>query len=491
MDCRLKMLSFYKPNGVSYVSEPLQPQFPKSNYTTRFAFSYYCDYNKIMKKIIITIFHFAVSSFFISIPIAYSAANISDVIINEIAWMGTTTSANDEWIELYNNSGNPINFDGWLVKAEDGVPEIKLSGAISARNFYLMERTDDNSAANIAADFIYKGALGNSGENLKLYDNFGSLIDEVNCGSGWLAGIGKPEYKTMEKNNTGWQTSENAGGTPKSQNSAGAIKIKENPNNQIPMTDQTPSPNVQNTTTTTPQNSPEFATIPPLSPPPTSSSTPLFTPSPTPTYPDGIIFNEILPSPEGADSENEWIEIFNQNNFEVDISRWIIKDSEGTITIYPLPDGIKIPELGYLIIGRKESKITMNNDKDSLAFLQPDGKIADSIYYEKAPLGQSYNRNKNSWEWSGSLTPGVKNSIINSSAKTEVKSPTDGALSKQKAETAALAENLPASETSQYRNTKIENNLKAYIPVILIALSIAIFSGIAILFLKKKFTIEK
>ena len=394
-----------------------------------------------------------------------------------------------------------------------------------------MERTDDNSAANIAADFIYKGALGNSGENLKLYDNFGSLIDEVNCGSGWLAGIGKPEYKTMEKNNTGWQTSENAGGTPKSQNSAGAIKIKENPNNQIPMTDQTPSPNVQNTTTTTPQNSPEFATIPPLSPPPTSSSTPLFTPSPTPTYPGaiawflykltkkeessmflivsvtlvlagaignildsafyGIIFNEILPSPEGADSENEWIEIFNQNNFEVDISRWIIKDSEGTITIYPLPDGIKIPELGYLIIGRKESKITMNNDKDSLAFLQPDGKIADSVSYEKAPLGQSYNRNKNSWEWSGSLTPGVKNSIINSSAKTEVKSPTDGALSKQKAETAALAENLPASETSQYRNTKIENNLKAYIPVILIALSIAIFSGIAILFLKKKFTIEK
>ncbi len=33
------------------------------------------------------------------------AAGAGDVLINEIAWMGTTASYNDEWIEWYNNSG--------------------------------------------------------------------------------------------------------------------------------------------------------------------------------------------------------------------------------------------------------------------------------------------------------------------------------------------------------------------------------------------------
>lgn len=38
------------------------------------------------------------------LPLKCSTANSSDVVINEIAWMGTTTSANDEWIKLHNNA---------------------------------------------------------------------------------------------------------------------------------------------------------------------------------------------------------------------------------------------------------------------------------------------------------------------------------------------------------------------------------------------------
>ena len=38
------------------------------------------------------------------------------------------------------------------------------------------------------------------------------------------------------------------------------------------------------------------------------------------TYPTGIVFNEILPSPEGADAEEEWIELYNQNDFDVDFA---------------------------------------------------------------------------------------------------------------------------------------------------------------------------
>jgi len=83
-----------------------------------------------------------------------------------------------------------------------------------------------------------------------------------------------------------------------------------------------------------------------------------------PAYPNGIVFNEILPSPEGPDLENEWIEIFNQNNFVADISGWTVKDKIGTPTIYVFPAGSKISALEYLILKRQETKITLNNSGD-------------------------------------------------------------------------------------------------------------------------------
>jgi hypothetical protein len=145
------------------------------------------------------------------------------VVINEVAWMGTTTDYNDEWLELYNNSDQSIDLIGWIIEAIDGVPIINLSGSISAKEYFLLERTDDNSVSGITADQIYTGALGNSGENLKLKDGSSSVVDEINATGGWPAGDNATK-QTMERTTTGWQTSLSPGGTPKAQNSSGAIE---------------------------------------------------------------------------------------------------------------------------------------------------------------------------------------------------------------------------------------------------------------------------
>src|SRR3989344_3182398 len=105
------------------------------------------------------------------------------VVINEVAWAGTTsgtTGTNDEWIELYNFSNTPWDLNGWVIKTNDeGINEI-LSGIIPAGGYYLLERTDDMVVYDSSADFIYSGSFSNDGEVLELYDGSGILIDTAN-----------------------------------------------------------------------------------------------------------------------------------------------------------------------------------------------------------------------------------------------------------------------------------------------------------------------
>ena len=73
------------------------------------------------------------------------AATPGDVVINEIAWAGSTDSANDEWIELYNTSNQTVDLAGWVIE-DDGVPSYQLTGIISAHGYFLIEKMRMQSA---------------------------------------------------------------------------------------------------------------------------------------------------------------------------------------------------------------------------------------------------------------------------------------------------------------------------------------------------------
>ena len=139
------------------------------------------------------------------------------VVINEIAWMGTQTSYNDEWIELFNPTNEDISLDGWKLTSTDGSPDISLQNIIPSKGFFLLERTDDESVPNIQADMIYTGSLSNKGEHLKLIDSQNNVMDEVINQDAWIAGDNTTK-QTMEKVGLSWLTSKNPGGTPKQPN---------------------------------------------------------------------------------------------------------------------------------------------------------------------------------------------------------------------------------------------------------------------------------
>ncbi len=128
-------------------------------------------------------------------------------------------------------------------------------------------------------------------------------------------------------------------------------------------------------------------------------------------YPAGIFINEVLPNPEGPDETDEWIELYNSNNFDVDLSGWQVRDTAGTTKTHTIPQDTKILANGFLVFKRPETKIMLNNDGDGITLLAPNKKIIDFVNFTSAPLGQSYNKTTSDWQWGPIPTPGAKNIV--------------------------------------------------------------------------------
>ena len=95
------------------------------------------------------------------------------IVINEVAWAGSTASTTAEWIELYNKTPFTIDLSSWILYGESLEPYISLAGTIASHNFYLLERRDDTAVNTISADQVYgnggsQWALSNSGDRLIL-----------------------------------------------------------------------------------------------------------------------------------------------------------------------------------------------------------------------------------------------------------------------------------------------------------------------------------
>ncbi|MDO8521718.1 MAG: lamin tail domain-containing protein [bacterium] len=145
----------------------------------------------------------AAVTFLMLVPFAASA----QVVINEIAWMGTTVSVNAEWMELFNNGNTAVDLAGWHLIAANGSPSITLSGTITANGYFLLERTSDASVPTVTANQIYTGALTNSGTTLTLTDTSSSVIDQVDGGVNWAnVGGDNTSKETAQKTVNGWTT---------------------------------------------------------------------------------------------------------------------------------------------------------------------------------------------------------------------------------------------------------------------------------------------
>ncbi len=251
------------------------------------------------------------------------------VIINEVAWMGGSEmyglTSNDEWTELKNISGSEINLGGWQILDQGEQIKIKFDDAakIPAGGFYLLERTDDASIPNLTADSIYTGALSNSNEGLRLFDDQCNLADEVLAAPEWPAGDATAR-RTMERgSDLLWHTYggvavNNIFGTPKKENSTLAV-VSSGVGSGAPINNQQQ--------------------------PVTQSSTPV-----------RVIISEVQTKGGTGESDNEFIELYNHGDTAVDLSalplKFHIRNSNGKDNNKPLTFiNNSIPAKGYFLIG--------------------------------------------------------------------------------------------------------------------------------------------
>lgn len=130
-------------------------------------------------------------------PVA-RAASVGSVVISEIAWAGTTDSAYDEWIELYNNTDVAVALDGWKIVNNDASSYL-LTGSIAAHGYYLIEDSETSVNPNVA-NLVTNMSLPNTGAKLVLQDGLMNAIDMVNSAGGmWFAGSSTGKL-SMERN---------------------------------------------------------------------------------------------------------------------------------------------------------------------------------------------------------------------------------------------------------------------------------------------------
>lgn len=127
-----------------------------------------------------------------------------------------------------------------------------------------------------------------------------------------------------------------------------------------------------------------------------------------PSYLNDLLITEIVPEPENG-AANEFIEVFNNGQEDIDLYDWSLKDQKGSTEQYVIQDHTIIKSGQYIAYYNSTTKISLNDDGDGVSLLDPNNDEKYSTDYSESERGESYSKFDNSWQWTESLTPGNVN----------------------------------------------------------------------------------
>ncbi len=272
---------------------------------------------------------------------------------------GITGDGNDEYIELYNPNNYAVDIGGWKVDDVSGGSApytIPAGTTLSAHSFLPLWSRDTNIALN-----------NSGGDWVRLLRPDGTEVESHS----YTAAPADGAYSKTADGGSQWTTT------------------------------YPPSPGASNQ-------------------PAASTATPTSTPT-SPPYPTGVSLNEFMPDPDSdwndsgvADENDEYIELYNANTFDVDISGWKLDDvANGGTQPYTLPAGTTLRAQRFLVLFRSETGIALNNSGgDSVRLLTPDGVEVESHPYTQTRPDEAYSKSidgGSEWVQNYPPSPGASN----------------------------------------------------------------------------------
>lgn len=159
-------------------------------------------------------------------PVTAEETNEATVIINEVAWAGSSTSSQDEWVELKNVTDTEIDLTGWqltkdtsgngsgesvMITIEESFEDPTANTVVAGGYFLIANNEPEHdfgdgklSVLNVEPNYISSSVtLSNSSLRLGLYDGAwdgdGQLVDVAGNGGAPLAGSNSAKT-SMERN---------------------------------------------------------------------------------------------------------------------------------------------------------------------------------------------------------------------------------------------------------------------------------------------------
>lgn len=326
------------------------------------------------------------------------------VVINE--FLANPPKGEVEWIEIFNKEPFNIDLKNWTI--EDG----------SGRKTTLDKKIGSGPENKYLVIEKPKGALNNDKDTIILKDNNGNTMDFVTYGE-WDDGdlidnAPQPEKKhSIARSLDGANSFHNQKDFQLTQTITKGttniiyiepepIEIKEQPKVETKSLKKEP---VQTQTATDLAVKSDTVTQSVTITKPEQKS------FEAPQFNEGIIVSEIFPNPAGPD-QTEFIEIQNISDKQINLINWQLDDIEGGSNPFMITTDLYIEPNQLYSFYKETTKLSLNNNEDSVRIINPLGEILEEIPYEKAKDNFSYSRIDDQWYWTESSTPNFQNVII-------------------------------------------------------------------------------
>ena len=249
------------------------------------------------------------------------------LLISEFRTRGPN-GASDEFVEVYNNSDQPVAASGLKIRGSSNTGGIttRLTIAsnmvIPARGHFLAVNSSGYSGKVTGDQSFTSGFANDGGVALTMPDD--SIIDQVGLSQGSAFKEGNPLSPLTTDANQSYE-----------RKPGGLFGSTQDTNENVSDFQVVPSDPQNTLSNSTPGPTPSPSPSPTASPTPSPSPSPSPSASPTPR-PSGVVISQVFGGGgnSGAPFRNDFIEIFNAGNTAVSLSGWSIQYAGATASTW-------------------------------------------------------------------------------------------------------------------------------------------------------------